>query len=269
MKRNNYWRLAIVLTVLVWSLYEMYPPRGRDLVKQFQEDARVAPNDTTFSNIVFEATSLQKKNPDRAFANLEFAIGTNDIVGYFPEFDSRNEPHPTTYILNRLQRRAAGRITRSAPHRQTEDRASRLAQRRVQTHSRHQRCADGLDRRTIARRADPPLAARAGGEPAGCISYRAGIDRFYPRPGTSTGTPRSNASFEAKSALVPRLSTTRRSLVNVSSEPSSANPISLVGIGRRCTGTAPTGRTAGVAPAPGAASTIRLSCTACATRNPI
>ncbi len=110
MKRNNYWRLAIILTVLVWSLYEMYPPSARDLVKQFQKDAQVAPNDTTFSNIVFTANSLQKQNPDRAFANLETAIGTNDIVRYFPEFDSRNEPHPTTYILNRLQRRAAGRI---------------------------------------------------------------------------------------------------------------------------------------------------------------
>lgn len=110
MKRNNLWRLTIVLIVLFWSLYEMYPPRGRDLVQQFVTDARVAPNDSTFSNIVFQARELQKTNPDRGFSNLSIAIGTNDIVGYFPQIDARNETHPTTYILNRLQRRAAGKI---------------------------------------------------------------------------------------------------------------------------------------------------------------
>jgi SecD/SecF fusion protein len=110
MKRNNYWRLSIIIIVVLWSLYEMYPPTGRDLVQQFTKDARVAPNDATFSNIVFQAREMQKANPDRAFSNLEFAIGTNDIIGYFPQFDARNETAPTTYILNRLQRKAAGRI---------------------------------------------------------------------------------------------------------------------------------------------------------------
>jgi len=94
MKRNNLWRLTIVLVVLFWSLYEMYPPTGRDLVQQFTKDARVAPNDTTFSNIVFQARELQQANPDRAFSNLEFAIGTNDIISYFPQFDARNETQP-------------------------------------------------------------------------------------------------------------------------------------------------------------------------------
>jgi SecD/SecF fusion protein len=110
MKRNNVWRFAIVLVVLFWSLYEMYPPTGRDLVQEFVKEARVAPGDTTFSNIVFSARELQKANPDRAFANLEFAVSTNDITGYFPQFNARNEPRPTTYILNRLQRKAAGKI---------------------------------------------------------------------------------------------------------------------------------------------------------------
>ncbi len=110
MKRNNLGRLTIVLLVLIWSVYEMYPPSGRDLVQQFTKDARVAPNDTTFSNIVFQARELQKANPDRAFSNLAVAIGTNDILNYFPQFDARNEAQPTIYILNRLQRRAAGKI---------------------------------------------------------------------------------------------------------------------------------------------------------------
>lgn len=110
MKRNNLWRLTIVLIVLFWSLYEMYPPTKRDLVQEFIKEARVAPNDATFASIVTEARALQATNSSRAFSNLEIAIGTNDIVGFFPQFDARNETHPTTYILNRLQRKAAGKI---------------------------------------------------------------------------------------------------------------------------------------------------------------
>ncbi len=110
MKRNNLWRLSIVLVVVFWSLYELYPPTARDLVQTFVKEARVAPTDLTFSNIVFQARDLQKANPDRAFSNLQLAIGTNSIVGYFPQYGAQSETHPTTFILNRLQRKAAGRI---------------------------------------------------------------------------------------------------------------------------------------------------------------
>ena len=116
MSRNNSWRLIIVIVVLLFSLSEIFvrdyrfiPPKGRDLVEHFAERAHVAPTETTFSNIVFTARALQRTNAEQAFANLKFAIGTNDIRTYFP-FDVRNEPAPTTYILNRLQREAASKI---------------------------------------------------------------------------------------------------------------------------------------------------------------
>ena len=48
--------------------------------------------------------------PERPYDNLAEAVGTNDITRYFPFFGAKNELHPTTYILNRLQREAAGRI---------------------------------------------------------------------------------------------------------------------------------------------------------------
>ncbi len=116
MSRNNTWRLIIVIAVLLFSLNEIFirdyrfvPPKGRDLVEHFAERARVAPTETLFANIVLTARTLQKTNADHAFANLQLAIGTNDIRPYF-EFDARNEPAPTTYILNRLQREAASKI---------------------------------------------------------------------------------------------------------------------------------------------------------------
>src|SRR6185295_3678627 len=110
MNRNNRWRLILVVVVVLWSLYEMYPPTGQDLVQKFQERARANPSDTTFSNILFQARELQKTRPDRAYANLQTAIGTNDITKYFGYLDAKNEINPTTYILNRLQREAAGKI---------------------------------------------------------------------------------------------------------------------------------------------------------------
>ena len=91
MSRNNTWRLIIVIAILLFSLNEIFfrdyrfvPPKGRDLVEHFAERARVAPTETTFSNIVFVARALQKTNADQAFLNLQTAIGTNDIRPYFP-----------------------------------------------------------------------------------------------------------------------------------------------------------------------------------------
>jgi SecD/SecF fusion protein len=48
--------------------------------------------------------------PGKPYENLVQAIGTNDITRYFPSFGAKSQLQPTTYILNRLQREAAGRI---------------------------------------------------------------------------------------------------------------------------------------------------------------
>jgi len=109
MIRNNFWRFTLVVLVLVWSLFEAYPPTSRDLVAQFEKNARAIPGDTTISNIVFTARELGKVNPDKAYANLQLAIGTNDIAPFF-SYDTKTEARPTTYILNRLQREVAGKI---------------------------------------------------------------------------------------------------------------------------------------------------------------
>ena len=109
MSRNFYWKLALVVFVLAWGLYEMYPPTGRDLMVYFQE--RALRPDATFSNIVQQASDLQKERPERKYANLRDAIGTNDLTKYFPFYpDAKQELNPTGYILNRLQREASGRI---------------------------------------------------------------------------------------------------------------------------------------------------------------
>ena len=98
-----------MIGVVVWSLFELYPPRGRDLVEVFREKA-INRGDTNFTAIVQKAAALNRTAPDKAYENLKEAVGTNDITKYFPFYEAKNEVQPTTFILNRLQREAAGKI---------------------------------------------------------------------------------------------------------------------------------------------------------------
>ncbi len=108
MNRNSFWRWAVVALLVAWALYELYPPTGRDLIEVFKTSA--ARTDENFSGIVARAEALRQDNPDNAFGNLMEAIGTNDIRPFFPQFEISTETKPTTAILNRLQRQAAGQI---------------------------------------------------------------------------------------------------------------------------------------------------------------
>ena len=98
----------LVCLVIVWSLYEMYPPAGRDLAKQFQ--AKAVRRDAAFAAILGRQRALQRERPDRSFANLVQAIGTNDITRYFAAYEAESQANPTRAILNELQSEAAGRI---------------------------------------------------------------------------------------------------------------------------------------------------------------
>jgi SecD/SecF fusion protein len=108
MNQNKLLRFVLVVLVVLWSLYELYPPEGRNLVLFFREKA--VDRDATFTTIYSNAVVLQKAMPEKPYDNLVAAIGTNDITKYFPFYGAKSELHPTPYILNRLQRQAAGRI---------------------------------------------------------------------------------------------------------------------------------------------------------------
>jgi SecD/SecF fusion protein len=108
MKKNNFGWFIFVVLLVCWSLYETYPPTSRDLVKEFSR--RAENQDAAFKNILQQLEPLQKEGTNSEFANLLGAIGTNDIQNYFPFLDAKSELHPTMFILNRLQRDAAGKI---------------------------------------------------------------------------------------------------------------------------------------------------------------
>jgi SecD/SecF fusion protein len=108
-KNNNLGRFILVLVIIAWALLEVYPPTSRDLVKEF---ARRAQNqDAAYSGITNQVAALEKAGTNNEFIALQLAIGTNNIQKYFPFIaGANNQIHPTTYILNRLQRQAAGKV---------------------------------------------------------------------------------------------------------------------------------------------------------------
>jgi SecD/SecF fusion protein len=108
MKRNLIWKFLFVLFIVAWSVREMYPPRARNLLQEFQN--RAVNRDTAFSNIVQQASQLQKTNPQRTFGNLREAIGTRSVTNYFPWVNAKSQKDPTLAVLHRLQQESAGKI---------------------------------------------------------------------------------------------------------------------------------------------------------------
>jgi SecD/SecF fusion protein len=106
MKQNNFGRFLLVLAIIVWSLYEVYPPTSRDLVQEFTN--RAQNKDAAFTNILREAQALKAAGTNE-FSALRQAAGTNSLASYF-NFNAENHVHPNLFILNRLQREAAGKI---------------------------------------------------------------------------------------------------------------------------------------------------------------
>lgn len=109
MNKNDRWKFILVLAIVLWALYQIYPPTSQDLIQQFASRAEVT--DATFTNIVQKAQAFQQANTNiTGFAALTKAIDTNDIQSYFPFINARGATHPTTFILNQLQRDASGKI---------------------------------------------------------------------------------------------------------------------------------------------------------------
>jgi len=116
MKNKAFWFVFTIFFV-AWALYELYPPTGRNLIEVFETEARntdtnlpPAAAQERLQKIVADARKLEQEKPDRTFANLREAIGTNVITNYFAYIDVKTERDTTRAVLNRLQVEAAGRI---------------------------------------------------------------------------------------------------------------------------------------------------------------
>ncbi|NBV21721.1 MAG: protein translocase subunit SecD [Proteobacteria bacterium] len=107
MQRNNTWRALLVLLITVWAFFEIYPPTNRNIIDVLEEQA--SQKGTNFNAIITKARELDKQFPERNFANLRDAIGTNSLTN-FVGYSVSGEKDPNRAILNRLQRVAAGKI---------------------------------------------------------------------------------------------------------------------------------------------------------------
>ena len=108
MKQNNFSWFILVVCIVLWAVYEVYPPTSRDLVAEFT--SRAQNQDAAFKEILLQAAELQKTGTNSTFAALQQAIGTNEIQKYFPGISATNQVRPNLYILNRLQRESSGKI---------------------------------------------------------------------------------------------------------------------------------------------------------------
>ncbi|HUD82768.1 MAG TPA: hypothetical protein VMQ67_04665, partial [Candidatus Saccharimonadales bacterium] len=111
MKKPKFW-WALIVFLVAWSLWSIYPPTSDNLISFFNDQAEASKVDATFKQIVQDAQAAEKADPDphRQFGELMAAIGTNNIQTYFPYIDVHNEERPTYALLNLLQRKGAGKI---------------------------------------------------------------------------------------------------------------------------------------------------------------
>jgi len=106
-KNNNLGRFLLVIAIIVWALVEVFPPTSRDLVQDFT--SRAQNKDDAFKVILAQTADLTKAGTNE-FTALQMASTTNDLQKYFPFVPAQNQVHPNLFILNRLQRDAAGKI---------------------------------------------------------------------------------------------------------------------------------------------------------------
>ena len=107
-KNNNLGRFILVLLIIAWAVIQVIPPQSRDLLQEF---ARRAQNrDTTFAAIVKQANAYVQAGTNNEFLAIQLATGTNNLANYFTFGGIADQANPNAYILNRLQRDAAGKI---------------------------------------------------------------------------------------------------------------------------------------------------------------
>ena len=61
MKRNLFSKFILIVFVVGWSLYELYPPSPRNLFDEFR--TRAENRDATFTNIVEKVNQLERELP--------------------------------------------------------------------------------------------------------------------------------------------------------------------------------------------------------------
>ena len=99
MNRNNLWRFVLVVLVVLWSLYELYPPQPRDLLLVFREKSQV--RDTNFTAILRRAQDLQKTMPEKPYDHIQIELKWHDRWKDADFYKAEeNSAKPKFYVLD-------------------------------------------------------------------------------------------------------------------------------------------------------------------------
>lgn len=108
MKRNNFWRWIFVIFVLVWALFELYPPKDQPLIDVFERAA--TSKDERFEALVRQAREGLTTSSNSTYALLLTAFSNTPLTNYFPQYNPEPDANANAYVLNRVQRLAAGKV---------------------------------------------------------------------------------------------------------------------------------------------------------------
>ncbi|MFN0067933.1 MAG: protein translocase subunit SecD [Limisphaerales bacterium] len=114
MKNRIIW-VGATLFAVAWALSALYPPKPRDLIETFIRKADRS--DANFTAIVTRARELAAERagtnavtPALQFRALADAVGTNQLVSFFPTQPIPEGREPNAAILNAVQQASLGRI---------------------------------------------------------------------------------------------------------------------------------------------------------------
>ncbi len=108
MKRINFWRWVFVIFVLVWALFELYPPKDQPLIDVFERNA--VNKDDRFESVVNLAREGLSTSTNSAYALLLAAAANTPLTNYFPQYNPEPDANANAYVLNKIQRLAAGKV---------------------------------------------------------------------------------------------------------------------------------------------------------------
>src|SRR3954470_10329764 len=108
MNRSHLWKLILIVVIVGSCIVATMPPTNQDLIREFEHQAKRP--DATLKEIANKARQLETAVPNRSFAHLKEAVGTNDLTKYFPQYNVAEKKDPNTFILYQVQKAASGKI---------------------------------------------------------------------------------------------------------------------------------------------------------------
>ena len=105
---SKFWRVIIVVLVTWWAVTEWSPPRDRQLLEVFDEQAQG--KDEEFGRILGDAKAQQKSGGALTWEDWQAILGETQLVDYFKKPRRMEGVDTNRAIVRDLERKAAGEV---------------------------------------------------------------------------------------------------------------------------------------------------------------